>query len=250
MKFGPLQISAAIAISLITASIGCRNAESDSSGSKQVANIVAFGDSITRGYGVPPGEGWVDLLCATMERGASGDVVHIFNAGGNGNTSTEGLRRITSDVTLHLPGLVLVEFGGNDAVHDARYVSVDEFEHNLLAIVREVRQRGGSVALLTFPPVIDKWHVTHSDVFYSRRGGIDHYIETYRQRTRDVARREGLALFDLDHFLRKLMEDHGPAAYIASDGVHLTPLANKLVAEAVFHFLTVSGYVHLSTSYD
>ncbi|MFZ4694539.1 MAG: DUF2961 domain-containing protein [Verrucomicrobiia bacterium] len=38
----------------------------------------------------------------------------------NGNTSAEGLKRIEADVLVHMPGLVLVEFGGNDAVHDAR----------------------------------------------------------------------------------------------------------------------------------
>jgi lysophospholipase L1-like esterase len=57
-----------------------------------------------------------------------------------------------------MPGLVLVEFGGNDTVHDARAVSVADFEKNLLTIEEKVRSKGGSVVFLTFSPIIDEWH--------------------------------------------------------------------------------------------
>jgi len=72
--------------------------------------IVAFGDSITCGYGVPAGAGWVELLPGLLNQSTS-QTVAVFNAGGNGNTSAEGLKRIKKDVLAHMPGLVLVEFG-------------------------------------------------------------------------------------------------------------------------------------------
>jgi len=199
--------------------------------------IVAFGDSITRGYGVPAGAGWVELLPDLLKKEFPEQAVPVVNAGGNGNTSAEGLARIARDVLAQMPGLVLVEFGGNDTVHTKRAVSVDAFERNLLAIHEAVAGRGGSVVFVTFPPVINEWHSFRSDPYYQQRGGLDQCVEQYRQRTRDVAKRLGRPLFDLDRFLRERIKDTKPDAVIARDGVHLTPAANRLVAGAIVGFL-------------
>jgi lysophospholipase L1-like esterase len=197
--------------------------------------IVAFGDSITRGYGLPVGSGWVELLSARLktDRGAA---TAVFNAGGNGNTSSEGMQRMETDVLPHLPGIVFVEFGGNDAVHDKRHVSVDDFERNLLIICRRLKDHGGRVVLVTFPPIVDRWHIYRSDPYYQRWGGLDRCVEEYRERTRQVAKRLGLPLFDLDRFLRDAITKDGAEAYIQPDGVHLTARANVAIAEAVRQF--------------
>ena len=199
--------------------------------------LVAFGDSLTRGYGVPLGAGWVELLAERLKDDKTGKAIPVFNAGGNGNTSTEGLNRIESDVLVHMPGLVLVEFGGNDVVHDARAVSVDQFKDNLLTIIKKIRSRGGAVALLTLSPIINEWHAWSSDPYYARWGGIDQCIEQYRQANRDVAKLQTVPLFDLDRFLRPLIAEKGQTAFILPDGVHLTPAANQLIADAVLKFL-------------
>lgn len=196
------------------------------------ASLVAFGDSITRGYAVPDGAGWVELLAGLLP------AVQVVNAGGNGNTSAEGLARIATDVLPHLPALVLVEFGGNDAVHDARAVSVDEFGRNLLTIARQVRNTGGEIVLLTFPPIINDWHATHADPYYAPWGGLDPCVEAYRQRTRETAQRLGCPLFDLAVFLGERIAGGDTERFIQRDGVHLTPEANRLVAAAVVDFLT------------
>jgi lysophospholipase L1-like esterase len=199
--------------------------------------IVAFGDSITRGYGVPPGAGWVELLPGLLKKELPEQAALVFNAGGNGNTSSEGLARIEADVLAHMPGVVLVEFGGNDTVHTSRGVSVDDFERNLLAIHKAVVGRGGSVVFLTFPPVINQWHSARSNPYYNKWNGLDQCVEQYRQRTREVAKRLGSPLFDLDRFLRERIKAEGPDSIIARDGVHLTPAANRSVATAVVEFL-------------
>ena len=68
-------------------------------------------------------------------------------------------------------------------------------------------------------------------------------MELYRERTRQLAKCLGCPLFDLDRFLRNLIRKNGPEAYILPDGVHLTPEANRLVADAVLRFLGVSGKI-------
>jgi lysophospholipase L1-like esterase len=199
--------------------------------------VVAFGDSITRGYGVPAGTGWVELLSELLKKNGKRNI-SVFNAGGNGNTSAEGLKRIQEDVLSHMPGLVLVEFGGNDTVHDARAVSVDEFEENILEIDRQITDKGGKIVLVAFPPVVNEWHACKNDPYYAKWGGLDQCVEQYRRRTRDLAKRLRCPLFDLDQYLRKLMDKEGKEKLIAKDGIHLTEEGNKWVAEEALLFIS------------
>lgn len=203
--------------------------------------IVAYGDSITRGYGVPTGQGWVEQLSSCLQAKALPPGIAVFNAGGNGNTSREGLERIASDVVPHLPGLVFVEFGGNDAVEGKRHVSPEEFERNLLTIHDAVKGHGGEIVFVTFPPVIDSRHAFGTDPYFVAQGGLDRAVERYRQRTRDVAARLGSPLFDLDRLLRHKTEAKNKEELTAPDGVHLTAAANEVVAHMILEFLHNSG---------
>ena len=204
---------------------------------KEIKTLVAFGDSITRGYGLPDGLGWVELLSGLLKKRYGEKSIQVFNAGGNGNTSEEGLKRIESDVLSHMPGTVFVEFGGNDTVHDGRAVSVEDFERNIFKIHEKIKSKGGTVIFLTFPPVVNEWHSTRSDHYYLKWGGLDQCVEEYRRKTRDVAKSLDSPLFDLDLLLRKQIENNGREYCIAKDGVHLTAESNRLIAEAVFDFL-------------
>ena len=205
--------------------------------SKALKTLVAFGDSITRGYGLPEGSGWVELLSGLLKNKYGEESISVVNAGGNGNTSAEGLRRIESDVLSHMPGTVLVEFGGNDTVHDERAVGVEDFERNLVEIHEKIKSKGGSVCFLTFPPIVNDWHSTKADSYYLKWGCLDQCVEQYRKITRETAKSLTCPLFDLDLFLRKQMKKNGRDTYIAKDGVHLTAEANTLIAEAVLDFL-------------
>ena len=203
---------------------------------KKIKTLIAFGDSITRGSGVPDGAGWVELLPGLLKEKRR-QVFSVFNAGVGGNTSAEGLKRIQEDVLSHMPGIVLVEFGGNDSVHDTRAVSVDDFGKNLLEINRQVLAKGGKIILVTFPPVVNEWHAWRNDPYYAKWGGLDQCVEQYRGKTREAAKSLACPLFDLDLLLRKHIEKNGRDIYISKDGVHLTAEANKIIAVAVLDFL-------------
>jgi acyl-CoA thioesterase-1 len=73
--------------------------------------IVAFGDSLTQGYGLPADAGFVPQMGAWLAaRGAS---VRVVNAGVSGDTTAGGLARL--DWTLAEPAdLVIVNLGSND----------------------------------------------------------------------------------------------------------------------------------------
>ncbi len=197
-----------------------------------ISTIVAFGDSITQGAnGLKPGEGWVELLGESLKS------FKVRNAGIGGNTSAEGIARMITDVLAHMPGLVLVEFGGNDAVHDARAVSVEAFEKNLKTIHEQIKAKGGEVIFMTFSPVINEWHAWCSDKYYKKWGGLDGCVEQYREITRKMAKKLNCPLFDLDKLIREKIMAGKKEYYISKDGVHLTRSANKLIAESVLNFI-------------
>ena len=73
--------------------------------------VVAFGDSLTQGYGLPAERGFVPQLGAWLA--GQGAQLRMINAGVSGDTTAGGLARL--DWTLVEPvDLVIVNLGSND----------------------------------------------------------------------------------------------------------------------------------------
>jgi acyl-CoA thioesterase I len=104
--------------------------------------LVALGDSLTQGYGLPQGEGLVPQLQAWLD--ASGADVRVVNAGVSGDTTAGGLARL--DWALE-PGTdaLMVALGGNDLL---RGIDPATSRANLDAILAEARSRGLPVLLV------------------------------------------------------------------------------------------------------
>lgn len=103
-------------------------------------SIIAFGDSLTAGYGAPEGEDYPSKLSAIV--GAP-----IVNAGRSGDTTDGALARIEEDVLRRDPRIVIVGLGGNDFL---RGVDIASTEANLRAIVKRIHDAGAMVVLLGF----------------------------------------------------------------------------------------------------
>jgi len=97
-------------------------------------NIICFGDSITEGAEFPNNARWTSLLQKKLDEAKPG-VFEVHNRGIGGNTSAQGFDRFWTDVLPLLPGILLVQFGFNDAnVKDfsiVQRVGLAEFEKNL-----------------------------------------------------------------------------------------------------------------------
>ena len=102
--------------------------------------IVAFGDSLTFGYGANPGEDYPSRLGQRI--GAT-----ILNAGVSGDTTEGALARIDADVLSKNPRIVIVGLGGNDYL---RSTPIATTEQNLRAIVRRIQNARAMVVLLGF----------------------------------------------------------------------------------------------------
>jgi acyl-CoA thioesterase-1 len=75
--------------------------------------IMAFGDSLTAGYGLPASAAFPARLQAALE--AAGRKIVIENAGVSGDTAQSGLDRLDWSIGDGVDG-VIVELGANDAL--------------------------------------------------------------------------------------------------------------------------------------
>jgi acyl-CoA thioesterase-1 len=104
----------------------------------QPVRILAFGDSLTQGYGVPPGTEFPARLQKALN--AKGLDVTVINGGVSGETSAGGLARI--DWLLgdgkSGPDAAIVELGANDGL---RGLPAAEMEKNLDAILAKFKAR-------------------------------------------------------------------------------------------------------------
>jgi acyl-CoA thioesterase-1 len=110
--------------------------------------IVALGDSITAGLGVDPSQSYPAKLQAKLDAGGYG--YRVVNAGVSGDTSAQGLNRLSAVRELH-PEIVILELGANDGL---RGLPVEETRRSLGSIIGRLRQDGVEVVLagMEVPP--------------------------------------------------------------------------------------------------
>jgi len=104
-------------------------------------SIVAFGDSLTAGYGLPPGEAFPEQLDAALK--AKGYDVAVANAGVSGDTVADGVARLDWSVPATAK-IVIVELGANDAL---RGLDPGATRAGLDKIVATLKGRGQTVLL-------------------------------------------------------------------------------------------------------
>lgn len=104
--------------------------------------VVALGDSLTQGYGLPQEDGFVPQLQGWL-RAQALDVT-VVNAGVSGDTTAGGLSRLDWSLTPDVDALI-VTLGGNDLL---RGIDPAESRANLDAILRGATDRGLPVLLV------------------------------------------------------------------------------------------------------
>ncbi|MDA1312355.1 MAG: arylesterase [Acidobacteria bacterium] len=173
--------------------------------------IVAFGDSLTAGFGVDPGESYPDYLQRELDR--RGHSYEIINEGVSGDTSDTGLVR-TDIVASRKPDLVIVAFGGNDGL---RVLAVDRMKLNLRRMITKLQRSGIQVVLagIKLPP----------------NYGADYRVP-FEQAFVDLAEELGVA------FLPFLMEGvWDKPGSMQADGIHPTAQGHERIALNVLEVL-------------
>jgi acyl-CoA thioesterase-1 len=106
--------------------------------------VLAYGDSLTAGYQLPPGQGFAPQLEKALK--AKGHDVTVVGAGVSGDTSTQGRARLNWVLggMKARPDLVVLELGANDMLRGQPPKTARE---NIDAMVKAFKARGARVLL-------------------------------------------------------------------------------------------------------
>jgi len=169
--------------------------------------LVCFGDSLTAGPGVDPGQSYPDYLQTLLDQRHIR--YRVDNQGVSGNTTKDGVQRLPEVLALH-PAVAVVEFGGNDGL---RGLPIADTRANLDRIVATLRRSGIRVALagITLPPDY----------------GPD-YIQQFNQTYTLLAKKYRVPMLP---FLLK--DVYGVPGMMQSDRTHATARGNQVVARNV-----------------
>lgn len=102
--------------------------------------IVAFGDSLTAGFGLSEKESYPYLLQQKLK--ADGYDYEVVNAGVSGDTSIGGLERIDWTLEQENIQILILELGANDLL---RGVPVAKMKENLAKIIRKAQAKNVKV---------------------------------------------------------------------------------------------------------
>ncbi len=111
--------------------------------------LLVVGDSISAGYGLQAGAGWVDLLAARL--GNDRYPLRVVNASITGDTTAGGRARLPSLLARYHPALVVIELGGNDGLRGGNLAATRD---NLDAMVAAAQRAGAKVLVvgMKLPP--------------------------------------------------------------------------------------------------
>ncbi len=192
-------------------------------------NIICFGDSITEGAEFPVNVRWTSLLQNKLDNVKPG-VFEVHNRGIGGNTTAQGFDRFWSDVMPLLPGVLLIQFGFNDAnIKDfsiVNRVGLTEFEKNM----REFHR----IALDNNSLPIFILNHTIGDVDGKQGNGktYNENVAPYNKKIQMLASELNCVLIDIP--LQMSVRNIKIENFVSGDQIHLSLAANHAYADIVF----------------
>lgn len=135
---GTLGILAAVLVLMLTP---LSPATADDSESSDATTILAFGDSLVHGYGLPEGETFPSQLEAALQE--AGLDASVINAGNSGDTTESGRARLDWILQDNADAVIVV-LGANDAL---RGVDPARTRDNLDRILQRLTNHGLEVLL-------------------------------------------------------------------------------------------------------
>ncbi len=173
------------------------------------STILVWGDSLSAGYGLKPGEDWPTLLQTRLQH--KGFQHEVINGSVSGETSSGGRTRLPAALERHRPDILILELGANDGLRGLRPQLMAD---NLKAMITEAQAAGARVLLvgMQMPP--------NYGAAYTRR-----FAQTFA----DLAEDTGVALVP---FLLEGFADQ-PELFLP-DGIHPSAEAQPLVLDTVW----------------
>lgn len=167
--------------------------------------ILAFGDSLTAGYGVSATDSYPSILAELSGR-------EVINAGRSGEETSEGVRRLAALLQRERPDLLILFEGGNDILRNRDPART---KANLARMIEHAEQEGIDVLLIGVP---QKSVFSSAAPFYG-----------------ELADQYGLAY--LEGAVADLLRE--PA--FKSDQVHFNAEGYRRLAESIYEHLQKEG---------
>lgn len=181
--------------------------------------IVFFGDSITRKYAPIFGE--------ILKNEYHESEIIIVNAGVIGETSRDGLKRI-SKLQSEKPQVFVIGFGMNDW---RKGVSKKEFKKNLIYMIDKFESIGSRVILLTINPD-----------YQGFLKGTSKAVDDYSCIIRETAREKRIKIADVNSLWKRKIK---PVQKGLKDKIHPNKLGYKIYCESLLHVVPQSHTVIL-----
>jgi lysophospholipase L1-like esterase len=185
---------------------------------------LAFGDSITDGYGVV--KGFVSWVVEKIQAAYPEMDLHTVISGMSGDNTRDGLYRLGHDLEHTTPDLVTINFGVNDAFSD---ISVEMFASNLTGMVKKIQDTGcHRIVLLSCEVIPD--------------ARAEQIVLPYWEAMEEVARETGIVYADVNGRWREVVEGGlNQWDMIIPGDMHPNEAGHKLIGEAVFDTIKDSG---------
>ena len=194
--------------------------------------MVAFGDSLTYGYGVLKG---IEYPCR-LEKHFTNLNLKVINKGINGNTTREALARLEEDVLSYSPEIVIFLFGSNDcSLSEDYYRPLIEYEKNITCMIKTLQSFSHTSTFnqgvilpifITPPPAVD------TDFFPFT---TNDRLELYAQSVKALAEKNNCPIIDFFTILSNKKEE-AYEDFFQFDGIHLSDLGYDLLFKTVVEF--------------
>lgn len=184
--------------------------------------------------------GLVGLLMLVLLSGHA----QVINAGVGGNSTSDLLARIDSDVVQQNPDVVILMVGTNDMLNSKKMNSYEQYASNLSEIVKKLKQNKAKVVLMAPPPADSAYlFERHDKTLFVSAPNIK--LDSVRQIVATTAREYEVYFIDIfQQFVNLNVPQHNTDLFIMNpknsgyrDGVHPTALGYHFIAENVFQFL-------------
>lgn len=178
---------------------------------QNLPKIVAFGNSITAGLGLPASQSYPAVLQELLQ--VDGYKYEVINAGVSGDTTAGGLRRLDWSLEGNVKFLIL-ELGANDIL---RGQPVDFMKQNLSEMIKKAQAHEVTVLL--------------AQMEAPTNSGFEYRREVHNA-FQDLAQEHGVTL--IPFILKNVV---GAERLIQEDGSHPTAEGARVIAEHVYQSL-------------
>jgi len=190
---------------------------------KDGEKIAFLGDSITQG-GMGP-TGYVTLVIQGLK--ANGVNATAIGAGISGHKSNDMLARLQRDVIDRKPDWMTLSCGVNDVWHGPKGVPLDQYKQNITQIVDKAQAAGIKVVILTATMITENPKEPNNEK-----------LAAYNDFLRELAKEKKCLLAELNGAMQKELDEKEKAGgkrgkLLTSDGVHMNPLGNVMMASGV-----------------